>query len=238
MSSGIPVLGRGGQYSHTASGDEIMYRLTYMDTTAFNIFRPNIRKDFGAARLNSVWFTEKAFKAAGLTEDYYDISQTLSKNASDCKTVAGIVETYPTNPSNMGEEGLIDSRNHMRLMEIFMVLAVIISLMGLVAMSTYFSESSSKDIAIRKVFGGTMESVTIRYVGSYMTMVAIACITGVPLAVWAAKSYLEYFSYRIEGWWWIPIIAVAVSFAVSLCAVLWQTVGAAKTNPASSLKKE
>ena len=302
MSSGVPVLGRGGQYSHTASGDEIMYRLTYMDTSAFNIFRPNITKDFGAAKLNSVWFTEKAFKAAGLTEDYYDISQTLSQNASACKTVAGIVETYPTNPSNMGEEGLgiicirtpeelstadivmetsgdkeeagkqiretyekwsqetfgmyiepymcnyvddyiketilRDSRNHMRLMEIFMILSVIISLMGLVAMSTYFSESSSKDIAIRKVFGGTMESETIRYAGNYMAMVTIACITGVPLAVWAAKIYLEYFSYRIEGWWWIPIIAVTVSFAVSLCAVLWQTAGASKTNPAESLKKE
>ena len=301
-SSTVPVLGRGGQYSQTADGDEIMYRLTYMDTVAFNIFGLKVKTDFGAPVLNSVWFTEKAFNATGFTEEYYDISQTLSKKAGRCERVAGIIETFPTNPSNMGEDGLgivcvvsddelnsadiiietfdngkdarrqimdvyskwsqetfgmyvepymcdfvdeyisntvqKDTRNQMRLIEIFMLLAVMISLLGLVAMSTYFSESQSKDIAVRKVYGGTVGSETVRYVSNYMAMVLSASVIGVPLAVWAAHLYLRRFTYRIEDWWWIPVVAVLISLGISLCAVLWQTLRAAHTDPAKALKKE
>lgn len=301
-SSSVPVLGRGGQYSLTADGDEIMYRLTYMDTVAFNIFGLKVKTDFGAPALNSVWFTEKAFNATGFTEEYYDISQTLSKKAGRCERVAGIIETFPTNPSNMGEDGLgvvcvvaddelnsadiiieifgdgkdarkqimdvyskwsletfgmyfepymcdfvdeyiadtvqKDTRNQMRLIEIFMLLAVMISLLGLVAMSTYFSESQSKDIAVRKVYGGTVGSETVRYVSNYMAMVLTASVIGVPLAVWAAQLYLRRFTYRIDDWWWIPVVAVLISLAISLCAVLWQTLRAAHTDPAKALKKE
>lgn len=301
-SSTVPVLGRGGQYSLTADGDEIMYRLTYMDTVAFNIFGLKVKTDFGAPVLNSVWFTEKAFNATGFTEEYYDISQTLSKKAGRCERVAGIIETFPTNPSNMGEDGLgivcvvsddelncadiiietfdngkdarrqimdvyskwsqetfgmyvepymcdfvdeyiantvqKDTHNQMRLIEIFMLLAVMISLLGLVAMSTYFSESQSKDIAVRKVYGGTVGSETVRYVSNYMAMVLTASVIGIPLAVWAAQLYLRRFTYRIEDWWWIPVVAVLISLGISLCAVLWQTLGSARTNPAEALKKE
>ena len=301
-SSTVPVLGRGGQYSQTVDGDEIMYRLTYMDTVAFNIFGLKVKTDFGAPVLNSVWFTEKAFNATGFTEEYYDISQTLSKKAGRCERVAGIIETFPTNPSNMGEDGLgivcvvsddelnsadiiietlgngkdarrqimdvyskwsqetfgmyvepymcdfvdeyisntvqKDTRNQMRLIEIFMLLAVMISLLGLVAMSTYFSESQSKDIAVRKVYGGTVGSETVRYVSNYMAMVLSASVIGVPLAVWAAQLYLRRFTYRIEDWWWIPVVAVLISLGISLCAVLWQTLRAAHTDPAKALKKE
>ena len=118
------------------------------------------------------------------------------------------------------------------------LLAVMISLLGLVAMSTYFSESQSKDIAVRKVYGGTVGSETVRYVSNYMAMVLTASVIGVPLAVWAAQLYLRRFTYRIEDWWWIPVVAVLISLAISLCAVLWQTLRAAHTDPAKALKKE
>ncbi len=125
-----------------------------------------------------------------------------------------------------------------RLVEIFMVLAVLLSLMGLIAMSTYFSEQKSKEIAVRKVFGGTIGTETFANVRSYMIMVLIACVIGVPVAVWLSGIYLERFAYRIEGYWWIFLLAVLLSFAISLLSVLWQTLKAARTNPADELKKE
>ncbi len=125
-----------------------------------------------------------------------------------------------------------------RLVELFMILSVILSLLGLVAMSTHFSEQKSKEIAIRKVFGGTVQTETMSSVRSYMIMVGIACVIGVPIAVYAAGRYLEQFAYRIEYCWWIFLIAVVLSFTISLLSVLWQTLKAARTNPASELKKE
>lgn len=125
-----------------------------------------------------------------------------------------------------------------RLVEIFMLLAVLLSLMGLVAMSIYFSEQRSKDIAIRKVFGGTILTETIASVRSYVIMLLAAAIIGVPVAVYLSGLYLEQFPNRIENCWWIYLLAVLISFAISVSSVLWQTIKAARINPAMELKKD
>ncbi len=135
-------------------------------------------------------------------------------------------------------ESIAPAIRTIRLVELFMILAVLLSLLGLVAMSTYFSEQKSKEIAVRKVFGGTVRSETFNNVRSYMIMVVTACIIGIPIAVYAAGRYLQQFPYRIENYWWVFALAVLISFAVSLLSVLWQTLKAARTNPARELKKE
>ena len=126
----------------------------------------------------------------------------------------------------------------LRLVELFAVLAVLISLLGLLAMSTYCADENTKQIAVRKVFGADVNRETWRNVRSYMLLTGIACVIGIPLAVWAARIYLERFAYRIEDYGWVFAVAVIISLAISFGTVLWQTLKAAKTNPATELKKE
>ena len=135
-------------------------------------------------------------------------------------------------------EALRPARNNMRLLELFMLLSVLISLLGLLAMSTYFAGERSKDIAVRKVFGSTVDGELWQNVREYMVLVAIACIIGIPVAVWAAQKYLESYIYRLENYWWIFVVAVVITLAISLLSILWQTLKAARTNPALELKKE
>ena len=126
----------------------------------------------------------------------------------------------------------------MRLIEIFMLLSILISLLGLLAMSTYYADEKSRDIAVRKVFGGTVDTEAWRTIRDYMILVGIACIIGIPIAVYAAQEYLKDFIYKLEGYWWIFVLAVVITLGISLLAVLWQTLKAARTNPATELKKE
>ena len=135
-------------------------------------------------------------------------------------------------------DGLKPARDNMRLMELFMLLAILISLLGLLAMSTYYAGEKSKDIAVRKVFGGTVNGELWHTVQDYMILVGIACIIGIPIAVWAAQKYLESYIYRLENYWWIFFLAVVLTFAMAFVSVLWQTLKAARTNPAIELKKE
>jgi putative ABC transport system permease protein len=130
------------------------------------------------------------------------------------------------------------AKNNMRLLEIFMLLAVLISLLGLLAMSTYYAGENAKGIAVHKVFGATVKSETWRTVREYMLLVAVACVVGVPIAVWAAQRYLEGFIVRLEHYGWIFFVAVLISLAMAFLSVLWQTLRAARTNPAVALKKE
>jgi len=129
-------------------------------------------------------------------------------------------------------------RRQMRLIELIMAISVILSLLGLVAMSTHFASEREKTIAIRKVFGGTMESEIRRNLKEYVVMILIANAIAIPVAVWICKRYLEDFAYRIDLHPWIFVVTVALSFVIAIGSVLWQIVSVARVNPVMALKKE
>ena len=139
---------------------------------------------------------------------------------------------------DINRKQLAPVRRTLRLVELFAVLAVLISLLGLLAMSTYFADENTKQIAVRKVFGSDVSQETWRTVRSYMLLVGVACLVGIPLAIWAARVYLERFAYRIEGYGWVFVAAIVISLVIAFATVLWQTLKAAKANPAVELKKE
>ena len=297
-SSGVPGSINMGQYSSTRDGQDILYKLIRLDSTAFSMFGFEILEDFHVPQFNSVWFSDKSFAATGFDSDYHDISGTLSRRTKGCEQVSGVFKSFPTNNANIGEEDYaivslmrsedipfagwviettpdrkaakaqimeaydncikgkqiygslafwVDeniaeawkpARNNMRLVEIFMLLSIIIALLGLVAMSTYYADEKSRDIAVRKVFGGTVDTEAQRTILEYMVLVGIACVIGIPIAVYAAQEYLKDFIYRLEGYWWIFVVAVLLTGLIAFVSVIWQVLKAAKTNPAIELKKE
>jgi len=72
----------------------------------------------------------------------------------------------------------------------------------------------------------------------YLVLIAVSAVLAVPLAVWLAGKLLEQYSYWISGYGWVFIVAVFAAALIALLSVLWQTMKAAKTNPAIELKKE
>ncbi len=136
------------------------------------------------------------------------------------------------------KKGMEKTRNFISLIELFMLLATIISLLGLVAMSAYYAGMQTKDIAVRKVFGGTVASETRKAVTEYLILVGVAILIGVPIAVFLAERYLRQFWYRIEGYGWVFVAGALIALVISFLAVLRQTLKAARTNPATELKKE
>ena len=136
------------------------------------------------------------------------------------------------------KKGLTEAENYMRLIELFMGLSVLISLLGLLAMSAFFAGGRTHDVAVRKVFGGTVGGEVVRGVREYMMLVGIACVLAVPFAARISARYLEDYNYRISGYWWIFAVAVLLVLVISFASVLWQTLKAARTNPAVELKKE
>ena len=295
FSQGCPAFFANGQYSTTLDGKDILYRICWMDSTAFSMLNFRQEKNFGAPMYNSVWFSQTAFRATGLDDSHLQID-TLTHRAIGCEQLAGVFQDIPLSIANEGErmniivsvirdsdmwwpgllietkgdhgeamnairqafekwndtgmeeiytlsylddaykDALKPALDNMRLLEMFMLISIMISLLGLIAMSGYFADERAHDIAIRKVFGGTVESELAKNVVDYMIMVLIACVIGVPVAVWASRKYLESFIDRISGYAWIFVVAVAISLAISFLSVFWQTLSAARTNPADELR--
>ena len=135
-------------------------------------------------------------------------------------------------------ENLSEVRDRLSLVRIFMLLSLLLSALGLVAMSSYYADENSRDIAVRKVFGSTVEDEIRKTVLEYLALMGIAALIAVPLAIWLAGKILEQYSFRISGYGWVFLAAVVIAVVIAFASVLWQTLKAARTNPAQELKKE
>ena len=135
-------------------------------------------------------------------------------------------------------ESLSEVKEQLSLVRAFMVLSLLLSILGLIAMSNYYADESSKDIAIRKVFGSTLETEIRKTVLEYLILLGVAAVIAVPIAFRLSSRLLEQYSYRISGYGWVFVVTVIIATVVAFLSILWQTLKAAKTNPAVELKKE
>lgn len=121
------------------------------------------------------------------------------------------------------------------ILSCFAGVALLISVLGLVAMSTYHIQQRRKEIAVRKVFGSSVAQVRRRLIGQFLAHVAVAALPAVPLVWWLAREYMNTQVVRIVWWPWI-IIAVAVVLLVSWMAVAVQSRMAAAEKPVKHIK--
>jgi putative ABC transport system permease protein len=135
-------------------------------------------------------------------------------------------------------ERLAKVKEQLSLVRIFMILSLLLSILGLIAMSSYYADESSKDIAIRKVFGSTMENEIWKTVLDYLILLGVAAAIAIPIAIRLASRLLEQYAYRISGYGWVFVVTIFITTIVAFLSVLWQTLMAALTNPAVELKKE
>ena len=172
---------------------------------------------------------EREFK--NLVKNYYKETKGITDIFSDTGVTSGYLEDIIASDYD-------DLRHYVHLVELFTLVAIILSILGLVAMSTWFASSNAKDIAIRKVFGGTIGTEIGRTIRTYMVMILIAAVIGVPLAIYATGYFLENYPERISNYSWVFIVSTILMLAIAFFSVLWQTLKAARTNPAEALKKE
>jgi putative ABC transport system permease protein len=121
---------------------------------------------------------------------------------------------------------------------IFSVIAVLISLLGLIAISTYFIRQRTKEIAVRKVYGADNFEILSKLVRVFLGYVLIAVVIAVPVIWYIMRQWLDDYSYRISLSPLIFIAAGAFCFFVAFISVYWQSRIAANTNPVKAIKSE
>ena len=123
----------------------------------------------------------------------------------------------------------------LNVVALFAAIAVLISLMGLIAMSTYFIQQRRKEIAIRKVYGSTSRQIWSSLVRTFLLYVGIAFIIAAPIVWHYMGDWLSEFNYRIQLWPWI-LVAGFTCFIISFAAVFIQSFLASNENPINHIK--
>ena len=120
----------------------------------------------------------------------------------------------------------------------FSVLAMILSLFGIFALSTLQFEKRTKEIGIRKVNGAKVSEILTMLNKDFIKWVAIAFVIATPIAYYAMNKWLENFAYKTTLSWWIFALAGLLALGIALLTVSWQSWRAATRNPVEALRYE
>ena len=138
----------------------------------------------------------------------------------------------------MIEHGFQKEQLVLNIVLIFTLLSILVSALGLFAMSSYYMQQEVKTVSVKKVFGADYTGVLKELVFSFMKMVGIAFIIAVPIAWFIMNGWLSSYGHRISLHWWIFVLAGLVVAGMAAISVLYQSIRTARTNPAVALKKE
>lgn len=162
--------------------------------------------------------------------------------------MAGMEEMYRKVTHNVTAEGYwyrtIMERQYSHLIRlgkligIFTATALLITLLGLTAMSLYFIAQRKRDMAIRKVFGSDARRELLRLMRFAMTSLAVGLLIAVPLMWIGIRQIDRIVEYDMPFPWWVAVAAFAIVAVVSLLSVWLISRHAVRENPVENLKTE
>jgi putative ABC transport system permease protein len=118
------------------------------------------------------------------------------------------------------------------------LLAIIIAGFGLLGMATYSTQTRIKEIGVRKVLGADVKHIIFLVSRSYLWLMLIAAVIGGIIAYLANNLWLQYMSKRVDFGIGTILFGVFIVVLVGLLAISTQTLKAAQTKPARTLKYE
>jgi putative ABC transport system permease protein len=125
-----------------------------------------------------------------------------------------------------------------QLANLFSVLAIFISCMGLFGMASFVAEQRKKEIGVRKILGASVPDLWKLLSSEFILLVIISCVVGIPIANYFLKQWLQQYEYRTEVSWWIFLVTITGAITITLLTVSFQTIKAAMGDPVKSLRSE
>ncbi len=124
------------------------------------------------------------------------------------------------------------------LANLFAILAILITGMGLFGLAAFTAEQRTKEIGIRKVMGASVPGLVTLISKDFSFLVMISFVVSAPVSWWFLNSFLERYPYRIEFPWWAIAVSGLIALIFALIIVSTQALKAATSNPANSLRSE
>jgi putative ABC transport system permease protein len=120
----------------------------------------------------------------------------------------------------------------------FAMIAIVISCLGLVGLSSFNTSQKKKEIGIRKVLGASAGSIAVLLSKDFVKLIMIALLLASPISWWAMSSWLQSFAYRINIPLWVFFLSGFAAILIALLTVSFQSVKAALVNPVKSLRSD
>ncbi len=120
----------------------------------------------------------------------------------------------------------------------FCQLTAFVACLGIFGLAAYSTEQRTKEIGIRRVLGSSVTGIVRMFTAKYLRWVIVANILAWPVAYFAVDKWLQAFAFRTSIGFWPFFMAGLLTLAVAMISVTFQTMKAALSNPADSLRYE
>ena len=120
----------------------------------------------------------------------------------------------------------------------FALLSILITIMAIIALSSYSAQMATHDTAVHKVFGCSNAKVFWQMTKGFLIPVLVSAVIAIPLAYSYIDRWLSGYPVRMENTAWIYLLALLIVLTVVIASVSFQAASLMRTDPADSLKKE
>tara|TARA_R110002012_G_scaffold320297_3_gene543161 strand:+ start:63523 stop:65892 length:2370 start_codon:yes stop_codon:yes gene_type:complete len=120
----------------------------------------------------------------------------------------------------------------------FSGLAVVISILGLLGLTTFATQQRTREIGIRKVMGAETGNILVLLGKDFLKLVMIGFLIAIPISWFGMSSWLEDFAYKIGISWTVFLWAGLIAGAIAALTVMSQSLKAAWADPVKSIKSE
>ena len=131
-----------------------------------------------------------------------------------------------------------DYERFLSVLTVFTVVALLIAVLGLMAMNSYFVGQRRREIAVRRVFGAEISSITTRLLRTVVIQSLVAAVIAIPLAYWLAPKVSSISGLSIQMRPLPLLLSLLIVLAVNVLTAAFQGWRAATENPVNSIKNE
>ena len=131
-----------------------------------------------------------------------------------------------------------EDRKVATIYNVFALIAIIVSCLGLFGISLFDIRQRYREIAIRKVNGAGMKDLYHLLFKKYLTVLGASFVVSVPLAYYLIHQYTADFVVKAPIGIGIFVISLALVAIISMGTLYWQIHKAANIDPAKIMKTE
>ncbi|WP_286756244.1 ABC transporter permease [Roseivirga sp. UBA838] len=124
------------------------------------------------------------------------------------------------------------------LANLFALVSIVISTLGLLGLASYSAEQRSKEIGVRKVHGASVMQVLLLLSKDYGKLILMAFVLAVPFGYYFMQNWLNQFEFREALNPVVFLFAGVIVMSIGVLTVAAKSYQAASVNPVKSLKEE
>ena len=123
-----------------------------------------------------------------------------------------------------------------KLITIFTLLSVIISIMGVFGLVLFETQYRRKEIGIRRVNGASVQSILEMFNLQFLRITLICAAVAIPISYYFVDRWLTGFTARMPMYWWVFALAVVIICLIVIATVTARSWKAANENPINSIQ--